>query len=294
MKPIEFATMLAEWRARNGYTDAEAAAAIGCAYGTFQQWLHGRCMPHYFTLVGVLRQIRDGRDPLVDVRMTAVHFADTLKNWRAEHGFTQGEAAVAIGCTHGAVQTWEQQEHVPQQPALAEILRRLKMPVDAERVKLATRRQPVIEAQAFATMFREWRRRHRLTQTQAAAALVEVGVGASARTIWVWETARALPQAHKLPVVMERISPMSDWHPLNRNNRMCEKVVRPKPVIAPEKFGRMLREWRKQRRLNQLEAAAVLGVGRDQAKLSNWERGKSLPRKPVLMRLLAKFKEVSK
>ena len=35
-------------------------------------------------------------------------------------------------------------------------------------------------------------------------------------------------------------------------------------------------------------------IGRDQAKLSNWERGKSLPRKPVLMRLLAKFKEVSK
>jgi len=37
----------------------------------------------------VLRQIRDGRDPLVDVRMTPAKFADTLKNWRAGHGFTQ-------------------------------------------------------------------------------------------------------------------------------------------------------------------------------------------------------------
>ena len=83
-----------------------------------------------------------------------------------------------------------------------------------------------------------------------------------------WETARALPQAHKLPAVLERISPLSDWHPLNRNNRMCEKVVRPKPVIAREKFGRLLREWRKRRGLNQLEVAAELGVGRDQAKIS--------------------------
>jgi hypothetical protein len=28
-----------------------------------------------------------------------------------------------------------------------------------------------------------------------------------------------LPQAHKLPVVLERISPMSDWHPLNDAKR---------------------------------------------------------------------------
>ncbi len=294
MTTIEFASLLAEWRERNHFTDREAATAIGARYGAFLHWLNGHCLPHYFTIVAVLRQIRDGRDPLVDIHMTPAEFADTLKNWRASHGFTQSEAAVAIGSTYGVVQRWEQQEHVPQQPALSEILRRLNMPVDEERVKLATKRQPVIEAEKFATMFREWRRRHRLTQAQAAAALATIGIRAHARTIWVWETARALPQAHKLPVVMERISPMSDWRPLNRNNRMCEKVVRPKPMIAPEKFGRLLREWRKRRGINQLEAATALDVGRDQAKISNWEKGKSLPRKPVLMRLLAKFKEVSK
>ena len=84
---------------------------------------------------------------------------------------------------------------------------------------------------------------------------------------------------------------MSDWHPLNRNNRMCEKVVRPKPMIAPEKFGRLLREWRKRRGLNQLEAAAELGVGRDQAKISKWEKGRQMPRKPVLVSLLVRLKE---
>ena len=94
---------------------------------------------------------------------------------------------------------------MPQQPTLGEIIRRLRMPVDEERVKAATKRQPVIEAEAFATMFREWRRRNRLTQAQAAAALATIGIRAHARTILCWETARALPQAHKLPAVLERI-----------------------------------------------------------------------------------------
>ena len=291
MNTIEFSTMLAEWRERNGYTDAEAAAAVGARYGTFLHWLNGHCLPHYFTQVAVLRQIRDGRDPLVDMRMTPAEFADTLKNWRAGHGFTQSEAAVALGCTFGAVQGWERQKGIPQQPALAEIVRRLRMPVDEERVKLASKRQPVIEAEAFATMFREWRRRHRLTQTQAAAALATIGIRAHARTIWCWETARALPQAHKLAVVLDRISPMSDWHPLNRRNRVCEKIIRQKPVIAPEKFGRLLREWRKRLGINQIEAAVELGVGRDQAKISKWEKGRQMPRKPVLLAVLARLKK---
>ncbi len=180
---------------------------------------------------------------------------------------------------------------MPHQPALGEILRRLRMPVDEERGKAATKRQPVIEAEAFATRFREWRRRHRLTQAQAAAAFVAIGIRANARSIWCWETARELPQAHKLPVLLERISPMSDWHPLNRRTRVCEKIIRQKPVIALEKFGRLLREWRKRCGLNQLEAAGELGVGRDQAKISKWEKGRRMPRKPVLLALLARLKE---
>ena len=67
--------MLAQLRERNGYTDARAAEAIGCGYGTFLHWLHGEYVPNYFTLVAVLRQIRDGRDLLVDVKMTAAEFA---------------------------------------------------------------------------------------------------------------------------------------------------------------------------------------------------------------------------
>jgi len=272
MNTIEFASLLAEWRERNRFTDAEAAAAVGARYGAFLHWLNGHYLPHYFTQVAVLRQIRDGRDPLVDVRITAAEFANTLKNWRAAHGFSQRQAAIAIGTIRDVIGTWEQQEHVPQQPALAEIIRRLRMPVDDERVKLATKRQPVIEAQVFAARLREWRRRRRLTQAQAGQFL-----STTARTIWVWEKARSLPNR---PLAV--LAKLAECPP-----------PKPKPFITPLKFGRLLREWRKRRRLNQLEAAAELGVGRDQAKISNWEKGKSLPRKPVLMRLLATFKEAT-
>ena len=85
---------------------------------------------------------------------------------------------------------------------------------------------------------------------------------------------------------MERISPMSDWHPLNRNNRLCAKVVRPKPVIAPEKFGRLLREWRKRHGFNQMDACMAL--------ISNWENAKAMPRKPRLLRMLAIITEAAR
>jgi len=76
MTTIEFASLLAEWRERNHFTDAEAAAAVGARYGAFLHWLNGHYLPHYFTQVAVLRQIRDGRDPLVDVRMSTRKFRD--------------------------------------------------------------------------------------------------------------------------------------------------------------------------------------------------------------------------
>ena len=66
MNAIEFSTMLREWRARCGFSDAEAAAALGCRYGTIRHWLAGRTVPAYFTLCAVVRQIREGCDPVLN------------------------------------------------------------------------------------------------------------------------------------------------------------------------------------------------------------------------------------
>jgi transcriptional regulator with XRE-family HTH domain len=267
MNAIEFSMMLAEWRGRGGFTDAEAAAALGCNYGTFRQWLSGACVPDYFTMVAVVRQMREGRDPLADVRLTAAEFAMMLKGWRAKHGFSQRQAAMAIGCTYGALQGWEKQQHAPRQPALAEIIRRLRMPVDAERVREATKRKRPVEPAEFAARLREWRKRHGLSQAQAGRFL-----GTTGRTVWVWESMRSLPN-----------------QPLAMLAKLAESPQKPRPMITPQRFGRLLRAWRKANGINQAAACRALGLPLDQALISNWERGKAMPRPARLKALLAKI-----
>ena len=260
----------------NGYTDKEAAAAIGTRYGAFLHWLHGRYVPGYFTLVAVLRQIRDGRDPLVDASLKPAEFAAMLTSWRAEHGFTQRQAAIAIGCEFAALQSWEQQEHVPQQPGLAEIIRRLRMPVDAERVKAATRIKRPIEPEAFAARLREWRKRHRLSQAQAGRVL-----GTTARTIWVWEKARSLP--NRPLAVLAKL----DAQPVGATevHGWLKRTAQQRDPRGG--FGKKLHAWRKANGLNQLEACRVLGLPLDQALISKWEKRKALPRPKRLKAILA-------
>ena len=42
MKSSEFAVKLAEWRDSHSYTDKQAAAALGCKYGSLRRWLSRR------------------------------------------------------------------------------------------------------------------------------------------------------------------------------------------------------------------------------------------------------------
>ena len=157
--------MLADWLGRHAYSAADAANALGCPVVTFRGWVAGRSEPDYFTKCAIVRQMRDGHDPLSDVRMSPVEFTDALKCWRAKHGFTQREAAAAIGTSAETVRGWESQDGVPRQPALGEILRRLRMPVDVELVKQATKRPRPIEPEKFAELMRAWRRRCKLSRS---------------------------------------------------------------------------------------------------------------------------------
>lgn len=277
MNTAEFSTMLREWRARCGYSDAEAAAALGCRYGTLRHWITGRVVPAHFTLCAVVRQIREGGDPKSGADVGAAEFADLLKGWRAEHGFTQRQAAVALGVRPETLRGWETLDTLPQRPALAEILRRLVMPVDAERVKQVTKRPPPIEPQKFAELFRAWRRRHRLTRDEAAAALRSVaGLRTTGRTVWVWESARALPK-RPLFVLDQLTTALASRPPTQKSEA----------ELAARKFRRLLKRWRKSRGLNQAEACALLGLPGDQALLSHYERGNYTPRPERMAALLA-------
>lgn len=267
MNAADFSTLLREWRADHGFSDPEAAAALGCRYGTFTHWLNGHCLPMPLTLAAMLRQMRDGRDPLVDVCMSPAEFGALVSDWRLRLGLTQREAGYVLGVLRDTLGDWEQQMNVPQQPALAEVLRRLRVPVDVEAVKAATKRPPVIAPQEFAAALRKWRRRHRLTQAQAGRVLHTTG-----RTIWVWETARALP---KRPLAV-----------LAQLGQPAPKPAKPKPIITPSRFAALLLRWRKGHRLTQAQACAALNLPADAAVISDYERGDAMPQPARLRAIL--------
>ena len=274
MTTAEFATVLAEWRARHGLTDAEAAAALGCSYGAFRGWLSQRGLPHPLAMTGVMRQVRDGLNPMMQVKMTSNELAARLKEWRAIHRLNQLQASLVLDLPTHTVRGWETLRHEVYQPMLGEMLIRLQAPIPASVLNEARKRVRPVEPEEVAKRLRAWRRKHKLSRGRAARALTELGYFTTDRTIWVWETARMLP---------------------NRPKALLEKLelplpacVKPKAVRHPElrRFPKLLRAWRKQRGLNQADACKALGVCIDQGKISRWENGKKLPRLEVVLSLI--------
>jgi transcriptional regulator with XRE-family HTH domain len=279
MNAATFVSMLAEWQQRSGYTTRQAAAVLGCGAGTLRHWLGGRTVPGYFSMCAVVRQMRDGHDSLTDVLMTRTEFAETLKAWRIKHGFSQRQAAVAIGTMTDTVRRWESLNTVPCQPGLGEILRRLRMPVDAELVKQATRTPRPVEPEKFAGLLRAWRRRRKLSRAEAAEELRSAGQRTTGRTIWIWETAREYPR--RPLVILDLIhGPLAVNPPTPRKPRS-------RALITPRKFATLLREWRRKYCLTQMQACAALGLKRDPAVISDWERGRHFPQKSRLLSVVA-------
>jgi transcriptional regulator with XRE-family HTH domain len=213
--------------------------------------------------------------------MTPAEFGLLVTEWRFQHGLSQPQAGVALGVGRDTVSDWERQVCMPPQPALAEVLRRLRMPVNVPAIKAATQRKRPIEPREFARQVSQWRRRHRLTQEEAAAVL-----GTSRRNVWVWEAARALPWRPQ--DVLARLA-----QPFTRNEPKIAAVLppKPKPLITPSRFARLLRDWRQAHRLTQLQACIALGLPRDQALISDWENGKAFPKPERLRRIVAALKQ---
>jgi len=149
------------------------------------------------------------------------------------------------------------------QPALGEILRLIRGPVSDKQVAHAKLRSRPIEPQALAALLRDWRKLHRINRRQAAAKLTAMGFFTTDRTIWVWESARALPNQ---PLVL--LEKLKDIPP----------KTEPQRQETAQEFGKILRQWRRKRGLNQREALALLGENDDKGKISRWESGKQIPR----------------
>jgi transcriptional regulator with XRE-family HTH domain len=192
----------------------------------------------------------------------AAELAAELRMWRGRHGVSQIRAAALLGLPHETIRRMEGLAREPKPLCADEILHRLNRPVDPKALAVARRRTRPVEPAVLAAALRKWRKRYRMNRERAAAALRAMGFFTTGRTIWVWETERMLPR-----------------QPLALMRMLEAKPPRPPRKPKPDKsFGRRLRAWRKGRGLTQREALTLLGVPGDQAKWSDWERGKKIPK----------------
>jgi transcriptional regulator with XRE-family HTH domain len=187
-------------------------------------------------------------------------FAARLKAWRKHHGLSQAQAERFLGTTGRTVWVWESERSLPNQP-LAMLVKLNESPVKPK---------PLITPQRFGKLLRQWRKAAGINQADACKAL---GLPHDQALISRWERGKAMPRPARLKAILA-------------------VIAKPLPEPSPKlRFAQLLRDWRKARGLNQFSAAQALGVGRDQAKISKWERGKGLPVKPVLVRLLETLAE---
>ena len=188
-------------------------------------------------MAGVLRQVRDGLNPMMQVKMTSSELAARLKEWRAIHRLNQLQASLVLDLPTHTVRGWETLRHEVYQPMLGEMLIRLNAPVSEETLNAARKRVRSVEPEEVAKRLRAWRRKHKLSRGRAARALTDLGYFTTDRTVWVWETARMWPnRAKALLELLERPLPAG---------------VKPKTAPHPEvrRFPKLLRAWRKQRGL---------------------------------------------
>ncbi len=245
-------------------------------------WLSGRVVPDYFTLCTVVRWVREGRQPSDADPVNRSEFGAMVRRWRAKHGLSRRQAGVALGLNGDVLRGWESGSTAPRDLARVELVRRMRLPLDVELVKQATRRPPPIEPAKFAELFRAWRRRTRLTQNDAAYALrTATGRRTTPRTIWVWEKREILPQNAR--AILDLIHGELAVNP--------PKLPRPKPPIPARQFATMLRQWRRTYCLTQMQACVALGLPRDQALISKWESCKAFPKGPRLQRISAALKQ---
>lgn len=278
MNATDFALTLAGFRVHHA-SDADAARALGIPLGTFCHWLRRHTTPRPLTRAAILQRIRENRAP--DRAVLPAEFRAALKTFRATHRLSQRAAGIALGIRGETLRRWESGV-LPDAPALAEVLRRMRMTIDADAARAAIVGPRLIEPDAFAARLIAWRERHRLAQHQAARAL-----GIHTRTVFAWEKLAQFPGRAVLTKILTLLeSPPAvpvgthGWHARTRVHRDPHRS-----------FGRKLRAWRKARGLNQLAACITLGLPRDQALISNWEKGKTLPRPERLARLLTILRE---
>lgn len=260
MNAVELSFALRSFRDAAGYTDAQAAAALGLSYTTFCQFKCQRSFPKPLLLDEIERRLR-GRRSILNPDPAAAEFAATLVAWRGKGGLSQRAAAMAFGVSVSTVRDLELCVQAPTPGTLLRLMPVLTAPPPAAPPK------PSRHDTTFGPRLRAWRKASRLDQRQACALL---GISDKA-TLSHYERSRAMPCAARLASI--------------------EQIIARGPALtasthAEIAFPQRLRAWRKTRGLIQPQACASLGIP-DMRTLSDYERGDAYPRPDRLAQIEA-------
>lgn len=251
MNVLELSIALREFRDATGYTDAEAAAALGLSYTAFCDLKNQRSSPKPDKLAEIARRLRGQSTRKHNANAAAADFAEKLSAWRESGGLSQRDAGTALGVTAATVHAWEHLIKAPGPRTLIRVLPILCAPPPTPAAK-PSRLDP-----AFGPRLRAWRKASRLTQAEACA-LLQISDKA---TLSHYERGRVMPCPERLASI--------------------EQIIGAGPALtahthAEVSFPQRLRAWRKARGLTQDQACAEIGVP-DAKTLSDYERGSAIP-----------------
>jgi transcriptional regulator with XRE-family HTH domain len=250
MNALELSIALREFRGATGYTDAEAATALGLGYTAFCDLKNQRNLPKPDRIAEIARRLCGQSARKHNAGIAAAEFAEKLSAWRNSGALSQRGAARALRVTAATVHAWEHLLKAPGPRALLRLAPILSAPPPSGQKH--SRIDP-----AFSPRLRAWRKASLLTQSEACA-LLRISDKA---TLSHYERSRAMPCPERLALIEQKIAAGPALTPRTHAE-----------ISLPQR----LRAWRNARGLMQTEACAILGVP-DVCTLSDYECGHSLP-----------------
>ncbi len=195
--------------------------------------------------------------------------AEGLKSLREQFDLTQQELAQLLQVSPVTVTAWETGKSCPRRSNLAQIAAMRE--ADQEEIDEALGRQPVPDISGIDV--KRLRRRLGLTQN----ALAEL-IGVSAAAVTSWETGKTIPSRDNRRALAELSEkPLSEVEEeLTRSGIMLPH----EEAMSPEE----IRQIRTAAGLSQRELAKEIGVSVNS--VSNWETGRTAPRRASVKELL--------
>ncbi len=199
----------------------------------------------------------------------------TLKSLRNRFDLTQQELAELLEVSPVTVTSWETGKSKPRKSNLAQIITLRSM--DQEEVDEALDREH-IPASISPSKIKSLRSKLNLSQAELADL-----VGVSSAAVTSWETEKTQPSRENRKTLAELME--ADRGEIDARLGRVERPAARAPSAKGGLSGDEIRQMREQAGLSQRELAENLGVSANT--ISNWETGRTIPRRGSMEKLLS-------